>query len=541
MRFAAPPRHPSRARGGDLRRDAFVPGRLPDDHRAHDLRDRGLGRPGPAGAVLHPPPRGRAPPTIQEVHPPGDGPPVPVFAPPPRRGVFSLSVRDGSVRRVDPRGRGGVWARTSAVRGVPRARGEPVHGAVVRMDVAVPARGRALVRRRARHVAGRGGQLMSDPIVGIDLGTTNSVVAVCDASGQPRVLTDQRGTKIHPSVVSFHPNGSVIVGVDAKQRRVIDPRNTVYSAKRLIGRLWKSKEIQAAIGRMPYTIKEGANQQPVLVTRGGEFAVPEISAIVLDHVRNIAKQALGQEISRAVVTVPASFTDAQRSATATAGAIAGITVVRVLNEPTAAALAYGHQRQLSRTIAVYDFGGGTFDVTILRLQDQVYEVLATAGDSFLGGDDIDEVLMNHMADQFLASHRIDVRDNEVGVMRLRAVAEQTKIELSRRTRAIVKVDEIAYGPGGAPLNLEVEITRDQLVERAAPFFDKSFAVCEEALRLAQLSPAQIEDVVLVGGTTKIPHVRERVTRFFQRPPRTDVNPEEAVAVGAALQASALER
>ncbi|MBZ0234649.1 MAG: Hsp70 family protein, partial [Deltaproteobacteria bacterium] len=382
---------------------------------------------------------------------------------------------------------------------------------------------------------------MSDPIVGIDLGTTNSVVAVCDASGQPRVLTDQRGTKIHPSVVSFHPNGSVIVGVDAKQRRVIDPRNTVYSAKRLIGRLWKSKEIQAAIGRMPYTIKEGANQQPVLVTRGGEFAVPEISAIVLDHVRNIAKQALGQEISRAVVTVPASFTDAQRSATATAGAIAGITVVRVLNEPTAAALAYGHQRQLSRTIAVYDFGGGTFDVTILRLQDQVYEVLATAGDSFLGGDDIDEVLMNHMADQFLASHRIDVRDNEVGVMRLRAVAEQTKIELSRRTRAIVKVDEIAYGPGGAPLNLEVEITRDQLVERAAPFFDKSFAVCEEALRLAQLSPAQIEDVVLVGGTTKIPHVRERVTRFFQRPPRTDVNPEGAVAVGAALQASALER
>ncbi|HUQ03110.1 MAG TPA: Hsp70 family protein [Kofleriaceae bacterium] len=382
---------------------------------------------------------------------------------------------------------------------------------------------------------------MADPIVGIDLGTTNSVVAVCDQSGAPRVMSDERGTKIHPSVVSFHPNGSVIVGVEAKQRRVIDPRNTVYSAKRLIGRQFRSKEIQAAMGRMPYAIKEGANQQPVLVTRGGEFAVPEISAIVLDHVRNVAKKSLNTEISRAVVTVPASFTDAQRSATATAGAIAGITVVRVLNEPTAAALAYGHQRQLSRTIAVYDFGGGTFDVTILRLQDQVYEVLATAGDSFLGGDDIDEVLMQHMAEQFLATHRIDVRDHEVGVMRLRAVAEQTKIELSRRTRAIVKVDEIAYGPGGAPLNLEVEITRDQLVERAQPFFEKSFQVCEEAMKLAQLGPQQIEDVVLVGGTTKIPHVRERVTRFFQRPPRTDVNPEEAVALGAALQASALER
>ena len=382
---------------------------------------------------------------------------------------------------------------------------------------------------------------MSDPIVGIDLGTTNSVVSVCDASGQPRVIADERGTKIHPSVVSFHPNGSVIVGVEAKQRRVIDPRNTVYSSKRLIGRQFRSKEIQAAMSRVPYVIKEGANQQPTIVTRGGEFAVPEISAIILDHVRNVAKRSLGQDVSRAVVTVPASFTDAQRSATATAGAIAGITVVRVLNEPTAAALAYGHMRQLSRVIAVYDFGGGTFDVTILRLQDQVYEVLATAGDSFLGGDDVDEVLMHHMAEQFLASHRIDVRENEVGIMRLRAVAEQTKIELSRRTRAIVKVDEIAYGPGGAPLNLEVEISRDQLIERATPIIERSFAVCEEAMRLAQLTPAGIEDVVLVGGTTKIPYVRERVTRFFQRPPRTDVNPEEAVAVGAALQASALDR
>ncbi len=382
---------------------------------------------------------------------------------------------------------------------------------------------------------------MADPIVGIDLGTTNSVVALCDASGQPRVFADERGTKIHPSVVSFHPNGAVIVGVDAKQRRVIDPRNTVYSSKRLIGRQFRSKEIQASIARVPYQMKEGANQQPVIITRGGEFAVPEISAIILDYVRNVAQKAIGQDVSRAVVTVPASFTDAQRSATATAGAIAGITVVRVLNEPTAAALAYGHQRQLSRVIAVYDFGGGTFDVTILRLQDQVYEVLATSADSFLGGDDIDEVLMHQMADQFLASQRIDVRDNEIGVMRLRAVAEQTKIELSRRTRAIVKVDEIAYGPGGAPINLEAEITRDQLVARATPIIERTFAVCEEAMRLAQLTPAGIEDVVLVGGTTKIPYVRDRVSQFFKRAPRTDVNPEEAVALGAALQASALER
>jgi molecular chaperone DnaK len=380
-----------------------------------------------------------------------------------------------------------------------------------------------------------------DPIVGIDLGTTNSVVAACDASGNPRVLADATGVKIHPSVVSFHPNGSVVVGVEGKQRRIIDPRNTVYSAKRLIGRPFRSREIQAAQQRMPYLLKEGQNQQPVIITRGGEFAVPEISAIILDHVRNVATTALGEEVTRAVVTVPASFNDAQRSATATAGAIAGITVARVLNEPTAAALAYGHQRQLSRMIAVYDFGGGTFDVTVLRLADQVYEVLGTAGDTFLGGDDIDEVLMQHMADAFLTRHRIDLRDNEIAVMRLRAVAEQTKIELSRRTRAIVKVDEAAYGAGGVPINLEIEIHRDELVNKARPIIDRSFHVCEEALRLAGVTPANIDDIVLVGGTTKIPAVRERVTQFFQRSPRTDVNPEEAVALGAALQATALDR
>jgi molecular chaperone DnaK len=382
---------------------------------------------------------------------------------------------------------------------------------------------------------------VADPIVGIDLGTTNSVVAACDASGAPRVLADATGVKIHPSVVSFHPNGSVIVGVEGKQRRIIDPRNTVYSAKRLIGRPFRSREIQAAQARMPYLLKEGQNQQPVIITRGGEFAVPEISAIILDHVRNAAATALGEEVTRAVVTVPASFNDAQRSATATAGAIAGITVARVLNEPTAAALAYGYQRQLSRMIAVYDFGGGTFDVTVLRLQDQVYEVLGTAGDTFLGGDDIDEALMQHMADAFLTKHRIDLRDNEIAIMRLRAVAEQTKIELSRRTRAIVKVDEAAYGPGGVPINLEIEIHRDELVNKARPIIERSFTVCEEAMRLAGVQPGAIDDIVLVGGTTKIPAVRERVTQFFQRAPRTDVNAEEAVALGAALQASALDR
>jgi len=382
---------------------------------------------------------------------------------------------------------------------------------------------------------------VSDPIVGIDLGTTNTVVAHCDDGGNPRVLSDDNGYKIHPSVVSFHPNGAVVVGAEAKQRKVIDPRNTVYSVKRLIGRSYRSREIQAAQQRMPYAIKEGVNQAPTIVTRGGEFAVPEISAIVLDHARNIARKAMAMEVGRAVITVPANFNDAQRSATATAGAIAGLTVVRVLNEPTAAALAYGHQKQLSRTIAVYDFGGGTFDVSVLRLDDQVYEVLGTSGDSFLGGDDLDERLVDHMVEKFLASHRIDLREHELAIMRLRAVAEQTKIELSRRTRAIVKVDEIAYGAGGAPIDLQLEITRDELVARVADVIERTFPVCDEALKVAGVGPNDIEDIILVGGTSKIPHVRDRVTRYFGKTPRTDVNPEEAVAVGAALQAAALER
>ncbi|HMG24741.1 MAG TPA: Hsp70 family protein, partial [Kofleriaceae bacterium] len=382
---------------------------------------------------------------------------------------------------------------------------------------------------------------MSDPIVGIDLGTSNTVVAHASAAGNVTVLSDDAGYKIHPSVVSFHPNGGVVVGAAAKQRKVIDPQNTVYSVKRLIGRAYQSPEVQTAKTRSPFQIKEGPNAAPVIVTRGGTFAVPEISAIVLDHVRNVAAARLERPVERAVVTVPASFNDAQRSATATAGAIAGLTVVRVLNEPTAAALAYGHNRNLREVIAVYDFGGGTFDISFLKLEDQVYEVLGTAGDTFLGGDDFDERLVEKMVAKFLVDNRVDLRSNEVSMMRLRAVAEQTKIELSRRTRAVVRVDEIAYGPRGAPLNLQIEVTRDEFVREIADLVDRTFPVCSEALALAGLSIDRIADVILVGGSTKIPYVRDQVSKFFGKAPRTDVNPEDAVAVGAALQATSLER
>ncbi|HEY1551699.1 MAG TPA: Hsp70 family protein, partial [Kofleriaceae bacterium] len=382
---------------------------------------------------------------------------------------------------------------------------------------------------------------MSDPIVGIDLGTSNTVVAYAAETGAVSVLADEQAYKIHPSVVSFHPNGGVVVGAAAKQRKVIDPKNTIYSIKRLIGRSYASPEVQTAKTRVPYIIKEGPNQQPIVATRGGEFAVPEISAIVLDHARNIATHSLGKTVSRAVVTVPASFNDAQRSATATAGAIAGLTVVRVLNEPTAAALAYGNTRSLREVIAVYDFGGGTFDITILKLDNQVYEVLGTAGDTFLGGDDLDERLVDRMVEKFLLENRLDLRTNEVAMMRLRAVAEQTKIELSRRSRAVVRIDEIAYGPKGKPLDLQIEITRDEFVRQCADIIDRTFPVCQEALAYASLGVDKIDDVILVGGTTKIPYVRDQVSRFFSRAPRTDVNPEDAVANGAALQATSLER
>jgi len=379
------------------------------------------------------------------------------------------------------------------------------------------------------------------PIVGIDLGTTNSVVAHAN-NGSARILTDASGYKIQPSVVSFHPNGGVLVGSAAKQRRIIDAENTIYSAKRLIGRTFTSKEVTAAMVRVPFKIKEGVNQQPVIATRAGEFAIPEISAIVIDHMRSIARTALDEEIQRAIVTVPANFTDAQRSATATAGAIAGVTVVRVMNEPTAAALAYGHSRSGGpETIAVYDFGGGTFDVSVLKLNNELYEVLSTAGDSFLGGDDLDERLVGHMVQQFLREHRVDLQHDITAMQRLRAVAEQTKIELSRRSRAIVKVDELAYGPGGSPLDLEVRISREEFLAQIAPVVDRTFPVCQAALDDAGLHSSQIDEVVLVGGTTKMPYVRERVAAFFGSAPRTDVNPDEAVALGAAIQAEAMAR
>ncbi len=378
-----------------------------------------------------------------------------------------------------------------------------------------------------------------DPIIGIDLGTTNSTVATVDGQGQPQILTDAKGHRSQPSVVSFTPNGAVIVGAQARQRRVGDPANTIYSAKRLLGRPFATEEVRRVAERVAYQIKQGTNQQPVVVTRGGEFAIAEISAIVLDHMRGLAEEQLQQPVNRAVVAVPAQFTEAQRSATTTAGSIAGIDIVQIINEPTAAALAYGHQHQLERLVAVYDFGGGTFDITILQVRDSVYEVLATAGAPLLGGDDVDHALVGAMVEHFRGESGMDLRQTPRAVERLAIMAEQVKIELSRRTRAVVQVEEITRMPGGQGLDFSMRLTRDMLEDHARPFIDHSFQVCADALKQAGIQAQAVEDVILVGGMTHMPLIQQRVAQFFGRAPRTDIDPGEAVATGAALRAEEL--
>jgi len=381
---------------------------------------------------------------------------------------------------------------------------------------------------------------MSEPVVGIDLGTSNSAVAIVEGN-KAHVIPDRKGNRIHPSVVSFHPKGMVLVGQEASRRRIVDPVNTVYSVKRLIGRTWRSEAVQAAIPRSSYKLVKGDNEQPMVIARGNEYTIPEISAFVLRHLKGLAEEYIGAPVNRAVITVPANFNDAQREATKSAGQIAGLEVMRILNEPTAASLAYGYGQSMDARVAIYDFGGGTFDITILQLSNRVFEVLSTAGDTFLGGDDIDERLVSHMVQLFLRESRIDLTDNVTSMARLRAVAEQVKKQLSSRTKAVVQVQEIAYGAQGKPLDLNFSLTRDELNSLTADLIQRSFLICDEALNLANLAGSQLDDVVLVGGTTRMPLVRDGVLGYFGMEPHTDINPDEVVAVGAAIQAATLAR
>ncbi len=375
------------------------------------------------------------------------------------------------------------------------------------------------------------------PVIGIDLGTTNSVVAVADQSGA-RVLSGDEGRLI-PSIVSFHPSGEVLVGAAAKERRLLDAPNTVYSVKRLIGRPYTSYEVKRAQDRFAFELSEGPSGGVLVTARGETYTLSEISAFVLRHVKKVAEDALGAECKQAVVTVPANFNELQRSATKAAGRVAGLDVLRILNEPTAAALAYGYNRASNERIAVYDLGGGTFDITILQLAGDVFEVLATAGDTFLGGDDVDIAIADLMASQFLEQHRYDVRQDRQAYERLRAAAEWAKVQLSDKPQVKLCVEELAYGDGGVGLDLEFALTREQLEHMCQPLAARSFDVCEDAMKAAGLRPTQLDNVILVGGSTRIPLIQRMVAEYFGRKPLVDIDPDLVVAQGAALQARAL--
>jgi len=381
-------------------------------------------------------------------------------------------------------------------------------------------------------------------VIGIDLGTSNSVAAWQDELQRVSVITAKNGIGIHPSVVSFTDGevvGGVLVGAAAKARKVVDPKNTIYSFKRLMGQTATSVAVRQMQARVPYDIVEGAGQMPVIDTRAGTFTAVELSAVILDHLRELAVAQTRRPVTHAVITVPANFNDAQRSATASAGAIAGLEVVRVLNEPTAAALAYGATRRLNEIIAVYDFGGGTFDLTVMKLENQVYTVLGTAGDSFLGGDDIDERIVERMVAKTIAEHRVDVRGDLVAMMRLRSIAEQIKIDLSVRPRAAITIPDLVTDRKGRPLPMSFELTHGELVQLTADLVERSMSVTRDALAVAQVTRDRVSDVILVGGTTRIPYIRNQVASFFEKAARTDVSPDDAVAIGAALQAGSLEQ
>jgi molecular chaperone DnaK len=376
--------------------------------------------------------------------------------------------------------------------------------------------------------------------VGIDLGTTNTVVAAV-RDGAATTLADAEGRRLLPSVVAFSPSGAVVVGQAAVERRLIDSGNTVYSVKRLIGRPWQVPEVQLARDKFPFELREGPKGSTQVVARGEAFSLPEISAFVLRRARAIAEEALGGPVARAVITVPANFNDLQRAATKTAGRLADLEVLRILNEPTAAALAYGSTGQAHERVAVYDLGGGTFDVTLLDLAGDVFEVLATAGDSSLGGDDVDVAVAERMAEQLLESHRFDALAQTAAFGRLRLAAEQLKRELSQRDDASVTLDDLVPGARGAPTRWSFRMTRSELESIALPLVDRSFQVCARALEAAGAAPRDVDRVILVGGSTRMPLVARRVEQFFGRRPVVRINPDEVVALGAAIQANLLDR
>lgn len=371
-------------------------------------------------------------------------------------------------------------------------------------------------------------------IVGIDLGTTNSCVAVMEG-GKPKVIHSLEGENIIPSVVNPIKN---IVGRVAKRQAIVNPKETIFSIKRLMGRKFKDPEVQRDIKWLPYTIKEGREGMAVVEVEGHDYTPQEISAQILGKIKADAESYLGEKVTDAVITVPAYFDDAQRQATKQAGEIAGLNVQRIINEPTAAALAYGLDKSHAHTIAVYDLGGGTFDVSVLELGDGVFEVKSTNGDTHLGGDDFDQVILDFIADEFKKEQGVDLKSDRQALQRLRDAAEKAKIELSSSREASISIPFITADASG-PKHLEMKLSRAKLESLVASLIDKSFEAVKACLKDAKIEPKNIGEVILVGGMTRMPAVQSAVQTFFGKEPHKGINPDEVVAVGAAIQGGVL--
>src|SRR5919205_2196703 len=375
-------------------------------------------------------------------------------------------------------------------------------------------------------------------VIGIDLGTTNSCVAVMEG-GQAKVIENSEGMRTTPSMVAFTEGGERLVGQAAKRQAVTNPENTFFAIKRLIGRRFDDPMVKKDVDLVPYKIIRGDNGDAWVESRGQKYAPSQISAFILQKMKETAEPYLGETVTQAVIPAPAYFNDAQRQATKDAGKIAGLDVLRIINEPTAAALAYGLDKQKTGTIAVYDLGGGTFDISVLEIGDGVFEVKSTNGDTFLGGEDFDIRLVDYFADEFKKDQGIDLRKDRLALQRLKEAAEKAKIELSSAVQTEVNLPFITADQTG-PKHLNIKLSRSKLEQLVDDLIQKTIDPCRAALRDAGLKASEIDEVILVGGMTRMPKVIEAVKQFFGREPHRGVNPDEVVAVGAAIQAGVLQ-
>ncbi len=376
-------------------------------------------------------------------------------------------------------------------------------------------------------------------IIGIDLGTTNSCVAVMETGGEAKIITNSDGGRTTPSIVAVSENGDRTIGQTAKRQAVTNPENTIFAVKRLIGRKFQSNEVQNDIPILPYKIEPASNGDTRINLRGKQHSPAEISSFILAHIKKSAEDYLGEEVKEAVITVPAYFNDSQRQATKDAGKIAGLEVKRIINEPTAASLAYGLDKKGEEKIAVFDLGGGTFDVSVLEIGDGVFEVKSTSGDTHLGGEDFDLRIIEYIADEFKKDQGIDVKNDKMALQRLKEAAEKAKMELSSSTETSINLPFITADATG-PKHLDVKLTRAKLESLVSDLLDKLEKPCLKAIKEANLGAGGVDEVVLVGGMTRMPAVQQRVETIFGKKPHKGVNPDEVVAMGAAVQAGVLQ-